>query len=104
MLLFEFRAIFNVKSAGVAWLPVCPFADNKRDSAPRAGGIISKKRGVMSIADTLTTAAEAYLEKLSDVVKKPDFSITWVGLYSPNWLTASPRYLLQITTVLMLTS
>ncbi|MBZ7263999.1 phage late control D family protein [Klebsiella oxytoca] len=34
----------------------------------------------MSIADTLTTAAEAYLEKLSDVVKKPDFSITLGGV------------------------
>ncbi|EMB09990.1 hypothetical protein G057_15876 [Klebsiella pneumoniae hvKP1] len=46
MLLFEFRAIFNVKSAGVAWLPVCPFADNKKGFSPARGhGIISKKRG-----------------------------------------------------------
>ncbi|MCP6417742.1 phage late control D family protein, partial [Klebsiella pneumoniae] len=34
----------------------------------------------MSIADTLTTAAEAYVEKLSEVVKTPDFSITLGGV------------------------
>ena len=34
----------------------------------------------MSIADTLTTAAEGYLEKLSEVVKTPDFSITLGGV------------------------
>lgn len=34
----------------------------------------------MSIADTLTTAAEAYVEKLSEVVKAPDFSITLGGV------------------------
>nr|VXZ85920.1 Phage protein D [Klebsiella pneumoniae] len=80
MLLFEFRAIFNVKSAGVARLPVCPLADNKGIQPARGHGIISKKRGVMSIADTLTTTAEAYLEKLSEVVKTPDFSITLGGV------------------------
>ncbi len=34
----------------------------------------------MSIADTLTTAAEAYVDKLSEVVKTPDFSITLGGV------------------------
>jgi hypothetical protein len=62
-------------------LPVCPFADNKKGFSPARGhGIISKKRGSYVDSRHATNSSRSYVEKLSEVVKKPDFSITLGGV------------------------